>query len=98
MNQHYVSRVLLKRFKIPGHPLKCYQVKTGKWKPKSVEKTCAESGYNQLLMSDCTYNSLEEEFSKVESRLPNIFRVLERAAHQASTELPATVFTDLCRY
>jgi hypothetical protein len=30
--QHYVSRVLLERFKIPNSPLECYQVQTGEWK------------------------------------------------------------------
>lgn len=98
MNQHYVSRVLLKRFRVPGYPLQCYDVTTGKWKPKSVEKACADSGYNQLITSDGIDNTLEEEFSKVESRVPNTLRFLERAADGGSTELPTRVFTDLCQY
>jgi hypothetical protein len=30
-NQHFISQVLLKRFKILGNPLQCYQVQTGEW-------------------------------------------------------------------
>ena len=30
-NQHFVSKVLLERFKIPGNPLQCYQAQTGEW-------------------------------------------------------------------
>jgi hypothetical protein len=96
--QHYVSRVLLERFKIPGQPLQCYQVETGAWMPKSVENACAESGYNQLLAFGENDNSLEEAFSKVESRLPKTFRALEAAAQRSRTDLPAPIFENLCRY
>ena len=98
MNQHYVSRVLLKRFRLPGQPLQCYNIAAGRWEVKSVEKACAESGYNQLITTDGIDNTLEEEFSKVESRVPKAFRFLERCADRGSTELPERVFTDLCQY
>jgi hypothetical protein len=96
--QHYVSRVLLERFKIPGKPLQCYQIGTGAWKPKSIEKACAESGYNQLLTSGGTDNSLEEAFSKAESRLPRTFKALEAAAERKLTELPLPIYHNLCQY
>ncbi len=97
-NQHYVSRVLLKRFRRPGHPLRCYELATKRWKPKSLEKACADSGYNQLITPSGIDNTLEQEFSKVESRVPNALRFLERAAEKGSVVMPAQVFTDLCRY
>lgn len=96
--QHYVSRVLLERFRIPGQPLQCYQVGTGEWIPRSVERACAESGYNQLLAFGNTDNSLEEAFSKVESRLPRTFRALEAAAKRTLTELPLSIYDNLCQY
>ena len=98
MNQHYVSRLLLKRFKLPGHPLECYDIALGQWKPKSVEKACADSGYNQLITSDGIDDTLEAEFSKVESRIPKALRLLERIAGNGSADLPAQAFTDLCQY
>lgn len=98
VNQHYVSRLLLKRFKLPGHPLECYDITAGQWKPKSVEKACADSGYNQLITSDGIDDTLEDEFSKVESRIPKALRVLERIAEDGSVDLPAQAFTDLCQY
>ena len=98
VNQHYVSRLLLKRFKLPGHPLECYDIALGKWKPKSVERACADSGYNQLITSDGIDDTLEDEFSKVESRIPKALRLLERIAESGSADLPAQAFTDLCQY
>jgi hypothetical protein len=98
VNQHYVSRVLLKRFRLPEHPLQCYNIATRRWRAKSVDKACAESGYNQLITTDGIDNTFEEEFSKVESRVPKAFRFLERSADRGSTELPAREFTDLCQY
>ena len=98
VNQHYVSRLLLKRFKLPGHPLECYDIALGQWKPKSVEKACADSGYNQLITSDGIDDTLEDEFSKVESRIPKAMRLLERIAGNGSADLPAQAFTDLCQY
>jgi len=97
-NQHYVSRLLLKRFKLPGHPLECYDIAAGQWKPKSVEKACADSGYNQLITSDGIDDTLEDEFSKVESRVPKALRLLERIAGNGGADLPAQAFTDLCQY
>ncbi|HVF73312.1 MAG TPA: DUF4238 domain-containing protein, partial [Chthoniobacterales bacterium] len=98
MNQHYVSRLLLKRFKLPDHPLECYDIALGKWKPKSVARACADSGYNQLITSDGIDDTLEDEFSKVESRIPKALRLLERIAESGSADLPAQAFTDLCQY
>ena len=98
MNQHYVSRVLLKQFKLPGEPLQSCNVATGQWTGKSIEKACAESGYNQLITPDGIDDTLEREFSKVESRVPKALRSLERIAGNGSADLPAQIFTDLCQY
>ncbi len=95
VNQHYVSRVLLKRFKLPGEPLQSYNVATGQWTGKSIEKACAESGYNQLITADGIDDTLEREFSKVESRVPKALRLLERIAGNGSADLPSQAFTDL---
>jgi hypothetical protein len=67
--QHYVSKVLLERFRVRNCPLECYQVQTGKWEQRSVKKVCSARGYNQLLMSGDVNNSIEDSFSKVESNL-----------------------------
>jgi hypothetical protein len=97
-NQHYISRVLLKRFKLPGEPLQCYQVESGEWIPKSIERACSAPGYNQLILPDGVENTLEDEFSKVESALPKVFRALEAAADSKPTKLPEAEFANLCRY
>ena len=96
--QHYVSQVLLERFKIPGNPLQCYQIETGEWKARSVEKACAAGGYNQLLGFGDVDNTLEGAFSKIESRLPQTFRALEKIADGRSTELPTPIYDNMCWY
>ena len=98
MNQHYISRVLLKRFRQAGKPLQCYQVRTGEWQEKSVERACAESGYNQLLTSAGIDDTAEEQFSKVESHVPKLFRALEEAPDRSAIQLSSALFADLCRY
>lgn len=97
-NQHYVSRVLLERFKRPGIPLQCFELETGEWKPRSVEKACAASGYNQLIGFGQVDNTLEEAFSKIESRLPQTFRALEKIAVCGSTELGSQLYDNMCWY
>lgn len=97
-NQHYVSRVLLKRFKTPGTSLQCYQVETGEWKPRSIDKICAARGYHQLLLSGNADNTLEDAFSRVESCLPGTLNALTEAATRTSTELSTAVCENLCRY
>lgn len=96
--QHYVSQVLLSRFKVRGSPLQCYQVRSGEWKGRSVERVCSAGGYNQLLLYGQSDNSLESSFSKIESRLPETFRALEDAATRQTTQLPQHVYQNLCRY
>jgi hypothetical protein len=97
-NQHFVSQVLLKRFKIAGNPLQCYQVQTGEWIPKSPENACSSPGYNQLVISGQPDNSMEADFSKVESRLPKTFDALQEAAKNQSTELPPEIYENLHKY
>jgi hypothetical protein len=63
--QHYVSRVLLERFRHSGKPLECFNLKTQEWKHRSVEKVCSAPGYNQLLLSSDVNNTIEESLSSV---------------------------------
>src|ERR1035437_2402467 len=96
--QHYVSKVLLKRFKIPSNPLQCYQVRTGIWKSRSIERAYSAPGYNQLLAAGNMNNILEDSFSKVESKLPETLVALESAANRATTEFPKEIYENLCGY
>jgi hypothetical protein len=96
--QHSVSRVLLARFKIPGNPLQCYQVRTGRWIPKSPERACAWSGYSQLLIPGQPSDKIERTFSAVESRLPTTFKQLEEAAKKPFTEFLPDIYENMCRY
>ena len=68
--QHYVSQVLLKRFKATGKSLQCYQIQTGLWKAKRIERACSARGYNQLLVGGNMNNTIEDSFSKVETNPP----------------------------
>jgi hypothetical protein len=99
-NQHFVSKVLLKRFKIPRNPLQCYQVQTGEWIQKSPDNACSSPGYNQFLGLNQVdeENKLEADFSAIESRLPKVFNALEEAAKKSATELSAGIYEDLCNY
>ncbi|HNQ74638.1 MAG TPA: DUF4238 domain-containing protein [Verrucomicrobiota bacterium] len=97
-NQHWISQHLLKRLKTDGAPFQCYQVETGEWIPKGLERTCAAHGYNQLLVSGAADNTLESAFSKVESGLRNTFRALEDAATRPMTKLPQSIYSNLCWY
>lgn len=97
-NQHWVSQHLLKRFKIQGAPFQCYQVETGEWVAKGLERTCAAPGYNQLLISGEPDNSLEAAFSTIESGLQDTFRALEQVAKRPMTELPELVYSNMCWY
>jgi len=96
--QHYVSRVLLQRFRIPSSPLQCYQIESRTWKPRSVEKTCSAAGYNQLLLPEGVNNVIEDSFCRVESDLPETFNALEMAASEESTLLAATIYQNMCSY
>jgi len=97
-NQHYVSRVLLERWKTPGVPLQCFDVESRTWIARSIDNACAAGGYNQLLAFDGLDNTLEQAFSKIETRLPKTFRALEKAATRGPTELPESVYDNICWY
>jgi len=96
-NQHFVSQVLLRRFTISGR-LQSYKVQANKWKPQSPKNEFSMFGYNQLLVSGVADNTLEDAFSKVESPLPKTLKALEGAATVPSTELPATIYENMCWY
>jgi hypothetical protein len=96
--QHYVSRVLLERFRHAGKPLECYDLKAQEWKQRSVGKVCSAPGYNQVLLSSDVNNTIEESFSKVESRLPKTFRALEKARAKPKTELEKSTYENWCLY
>ncbi len=98
--QHYVSQVLLKRFRRRGKPLECFNVQTQEWIKggRSVENVCSAPGYNQLLSSTDVNNAIEQSFSKVESNLPKTFNDLERASNKSSVELEKSTYDNLCLY
>ena len=96
--QHYVSQVLLKRFKATGKSLQCYQIQTGLWKAKRIERACSARGYNQLLVGGNMNNTIEDSFSKVETNLPETFKALQIAANHQTMDLPKEIYENLCRY
>src|SRR6266566_3498728 len=96
--QHYVSQVLLKRFKLPGKPLQCYQVRTGEWKERGLRRTFAARGWNQLLVAGQVDNNLEAAFSKVESHMSDTFKALEEASINTVTVLPREIYDNMCLY
>jgi len=97
-NQHYVSERLLKQFRVPGCPLQCYQIDTGVWKSRATDKTCSSDGYNQLSAFGEVDDTLEQAFTKVESKLPRTLAALERAAKTSMSELSADIYENLCWY
>jgi hypothetical protein len=97
-NQHYVSEALLKRFRIPGNPLQCYQIDSGQWKSRSTRHACSSDGYNQLRVFNELDNTLEKEFSRVESKIGKTFKALEAASIGSSLDLPESIYDNLCRY
>ena len=97
-NDHYVSQVLLRRLKILGNPLHCYQVQTGKWEERNERNVCSAAGYNQLLVSGQFYDALDASFKAVEDNLPKTFEKLEKAANKPLTELPPEIYENMCKY
>jgi hypothetical protein len=78
--------------------LNCYRVAAEKWKLEPTKNVFSDSGYNQLLVDGQVDHTLENAFSRVERHLPIIFNHLERAADVATTELPPSVYENLCWY
>lgn len=97
-NQHWISRCLLKRFKLPDAPFQCFQVNTGNWVSRSLNSVCSAPGYNQLLLTEDPDNSLEAAFSVIESNLPRTLKEIDAAANRDFTELPQKVYENLCWY
>lgn len=97
-NQHYVSRVLLERFKVFGEPLRCFQVASGLWMDKSLDKACSAPGYNQLRSGLGLDNTLEDAFSRSESRLPRTLNILQETRLGSELQLPREVYDNLCWY
>jgi hypothetical protein len=97
-NQHWISRCLLKRFKLHGAPFQCFDVDTGNWAPKSLDSVCSAPGYNQLVVSGDTDNTLEAAFSAIESALPSALRAIDAAVSRKVTELPRPAYESLCWY
>lgn len=96
--QHYVSRVLLERFRQAGKPLECFDFIGQRWRQRSVEKVCSAPGYNQLLLSTDVNNVIEQSFSGVESKLPRTFGLLEKISTRSSINLPKQIYENLCLY
>jgi hypothetical protein len=98
-NQHFVSKVLLERFKVSGEPLQCFQIATRQWEPKGLRRICAAQGYNQLLVpGEPPNNTLEASFSRVESSLRKTLNSLEGATPRHSTELQPAVYRNLWEF
>src|ERR1022692_1064189 len=92
-NQHYISRVLLNRFKIPHNPLHCYQILDRTWEEKSVDRLCSAEGYNQLVVpGEKTNNALEASISHVESKLPKTLKALKHASQFENTEILSAIY------
>jgi hypothetical protein len=51
-----------------------------------------------MLVADGVNNAIEDAFSKIESILPKTFEELEEAADKPSTELPKTIYENMCLY
>jgi hypothetical protein len=96
-NEHYVSQVLLRRFTIDGH-FQRYQVDTDRWNRRSPSNVFSHSGYNELRVEGQVDNTLEQEFSKVETDLPKSFQALDSAVTVPSTVFPDDVYSHICRY
>jgi hypothetical protein len=95
--QHFVSQVLLRRFTISGH-LQCYDVESDTWKSKGTRNVFSARGWNQLLVAGHSDNTLEAQFSLVESRLPKTLEALEGAVTKSSTTLPSAIYQNMCQY
>lgn len=99
MKQHYVSQVLLRRFKIPERPLQRYRVQTQDWTPRSSERVFSARAWNQLRCYGQLDDSLEKEFSKVETVLPETFRFFEEAATLTTlSDLPPAILRNISQY
>jgi hypothetical protein len=96
-NQHFVSQVLLRRFASSGR-LQVFDIATEKWKKVSPRKTFSYAGFTQMLANGQVDNTLEDEFCKVETHLPNTLAALDNASQQPTTVLPLDVYTNLCWY
>jgi hypothetical protein len=97
-NDHYVSQVLLDRFRPHNAPLYRYRIDRQEWRPKNKERVCSARGWNQLIAFGEFDDSLEAEFAKVENRIPETFAALDDAATRPSTELPAIAYDTMCQY
>lgn len=100
-NQHYVSQVLLRRFKNPGSPLHCYQVETGAWKQRNEANVCSAPCYNQLLISGHPPdNTIDASLWEEENRLGSLktLEALDESANRTLTELPQEVYENMCKY
>ncbi len=64
-----------------------------------MERVCCAKGYTQLLLADGDANhAIETSLSKVESKLPRVFKILESAANHESTMIPGDAYKTICLY
>jgi len=60
---------------------------------------CSAKGYTQLLLVGGDANhAIEVSLSKVESKLPRVFEILEAAAGRESTVIPKEAYETICLY
>ena len=100
-NEHFISESFVKnRFGINGF-VQLFHVEWNKWKPKaaSPQFVFSQRGYTQFLAEgEPVDHTLEESFGKVESKLHDVFPVLDNAAESETTMVPEPIYDTLCWY
>ena len=96
-NQHYISKVLLRRFSKNG-VLQKYHVEHDSWGQAGLENTFAHFGYTQLLSNGAIDNTLETAFGKLETLMPKALAALDDAATREKTALSVKLYSAFCWY
>lgn len=97
-NQHYVSQVLLRRFIDDTGVLQRFCLKSNTWNQKSPKAVFSRIGYNQVIINGVHDDSLEESFTRLEDKLPEVLKALDTVANGGSTRLEEAVYNNLMWY
>lgn len=95
-NQHYISRLILRRFINKG-TLKRYWVHHGTWGNVGLD-AFSNHGYTQLILDGKIDNTLETEFNKVEVIMNNALREIDTAINGAKIDLSVKHYRGMCLY
>jgi len=95
--QHYVSRVILRRFMHKG-TLKRYWVNYGTWGNVGLGKAFSNYGYTQLLHDGKFDNTLEKEFNKVETLMSRALRLIDESVNAKQVEMPVKLYRGMCLF